>query len=456
MRSEDKTRLLGTAPIGPLYLKLAFPAVLGQMAVLLNNVIDRIWVGHIPGDGMLSLGAVGLSLPIHHVLLAFILMLASGMGPAVSILLGRGERGKAAAVSGACFGLAMAVNVISMAVLLVFADGLLMAFGAGQESLPFARSYLRTLAWGMPFSNTLLMLTMWLSAQGYVSDGVRLNLVNVGVNAALDPLFIFPLGMGVTGAALATNAGGIVALGYGIFRVARNENLPKFGLRDMLPRPSVFRKPVMLGLSTLLNVGMESIALLLLNASLQKYGGDRAVATMALFGVPLLILMNICLGLANGAQPIISFNYGKGAPDRVRQINRLFVLAAFVCSTALWASVMAFPQAFWRCFSSDAGLIGSAAGRTRLFFAVALFGGIQYAHIYIIKFLGQVKMSLFLGVLKRLVLLVPLMYILPAALGGDKVNAVLLASPVSEGLAFLVTAVCYLTVMKNLKARGEK
>ena len=454
--NEDKTRQLGTAPVGPLFLRLALPAVLGQLAVLINNVVDRMWVGHIGSDGALALGAVGISLPIHHLFLAVILMLAVGASTSVSIWLGKGDRLRAARISGSCFGLALIVNVAAVAVILMFADALLLKFGAGEASLPFARSYLVTLAWGMPFSNTLLMLTMWLNAQGYVSESVRLNLVNVVVNLVLDPVFIFVCGMGVTGAALATNLGAIGACVVGAWLVRRNPNILRFGLGDLVPRLKLFLPSVALGLSTLLNVGMESLALLYQNAALQTYGGDLAVASLSLFGVPLLILMNLCLGLSHGAQPIVSYNYGAHRPDRVADVSRRFILACFVCSFVLWAVAMVAPRTLWTCFSSDARLVDFASGKTRLFFAVMLTGGVQYAHIYVIKFLSFVRVSLFLGVLKRLLLLLPLIFILPAVWPGDKTTAVLLASPLSDGLAFVVTACCYLAVMRRIKGRGTE
>lgn len=449
----DRTRRLAADPVGPLFLRLAVPAVLGQLAVLVNNVVDRMWVGHIPHDGALALGAVGISLPIHHLFLALILMLAVGVSTSVSIWLGKGDRIRAARVSGSCFGLAICVNVAAVAVILTFADALLMRFGAGETSLPFARSYLVTIAWGMPFSNTLLMLTMWLNAQGYVSEGVRLNLVNVVVNLVLDPVFIFACGLGVAGAAIATNLGAIAACACGCRLVGRNPHILRFAFRDLVPRLEYFLPSVALGLSTLLNVGMESLALLYQNAALQAYGGDLAVASLSLFGVPLLILMNLCLGLSHGAQPIISYNYGARRPDRVADVSRRFILACFVCSFVLWAAAMAAPRALWSCFSSDVRLIDFASAKTRLFFAVMLTGGVQYAHIYVIKFLSFVRTSLFLGVLKRLLLLLPLIFILPAVWPGDKTTAVLLASPLSDGLAFVVTALCYLAVMRRIKGR---
>ena len=454
MATDDKTVRLGTMPISRLFLRLAVPAVLGQLRVLLNNVIDRAWVGHIGGSGALALGAVGMSLPILHLFLAVILMLTVGMSTYVSILLGRGERALAARVSGSCFGLALAVNVVAAVGTLGFADQLLLAFGAGAESLPFARSYLTTLAWGMPFSHSLLMMTLWLNAQGYVSDSVKLNALSVVTNLVLDPVLIFPCGMGVTGAALATNLGGIVALACGLGLMARNAGFLRFRLADLVPRRELCMKPMALGLSTLLNVGLESIGLMFLNAGLQKYGGDRAVATVSLFGVPLLILMNLCLGLSHGAQPIISYNYGAGRIDRVREVNRRFVLVSFACSLVLWLVAMVAPRPLWQCFTSDAALIVYATGKTRLFFAVLLFGGIQYAHTYVIKFLGQVKVSLFLGVLKRLVLLLPLIFALPVLMPHDQATAVLLASPLSEAGAFAVTAICYFRVMRGLARKA--
>jgi len=260
----------------------------------------------------------------------------------------------------------------------------------------------------------------------------------------------------VTGAALATNAGAIVALSWGCCRVWRNSHVLRFGVRDLVPRTDLWLRPVMLGLSTLLNVALESLGLLFLNRGLQQYGGDLAVATLALFGVPLLVLMNLCLGLSNGAQPIVSFNYGAKRPDRVREVNRRFIWASFACSSVLWLVAMALPRTMWTCFTSDPALLDFAADKTRLCFAVLLTGGIQYAHIYVIKFLGKVRMSLFLGVLKRLLLLLPLIFILPAVLPCDKTTAVFLAMPVSEGLAFAVTAICYRRVMRNILRKDAK
>ena len=456
MVAEDKTRRLGTAAVGPLFLKLAMPAVLGQLAVLVNNVIDRMWVGHIGGDGALALGAVGISLPIHHLFLAVILMLAVGVSTSVSIWLGKGDRLRASQTSGSCFGLALVVNAVAVAVILTFADPLLLRFGAGEASLPFARSYLITLAWGMPFSNMLLMLTMWLNAQGYVSESMRLNLVNVVVNLVLDPIFIFVFGMGVTGAAFATNLGAVCACIGGCWLVGRNPHVLRFGLGDLVPRVRHWLRPVALGSSTLLNVGLESLTFLFLNAGLQKYGGDLAVAAFSLFGVPLLILMNLCLGLSHGAQPIISYNFGAGLPDRVARVSRLFTQVCFACSFVLWAVAMAAPRAMWTCFSSDAQLMDFAASKTRIFFAVMLTGGIQYAQIYVIKFLGNVRVSLFLGVLKRLLLLLPLIFVLPAVWPGDKTTAVLLASPVSDGIAFAVTAVCCRSILAKISEKGAQ
>ena len=453
MNADDKTRRLGTEPVGPLFLRLAVPAVLGQLAVLINNVVDRMWVGHIGEDGALSLGAVGISLPIHHFFLSLILMLAVGLGTRASILLGRGERDLAARTSGACFGLAQIVNFVAVAVILTFVDALLLHFGASETSLPFARSYLAMLAWGLPFSNTLLMFTMWLNAQGYVSESVKLNLLNVVVNTVLDPVLIFACGLGVTGAALATNVGAVAACLWGLRLVRRNAGILRFGLGDLLPRVRLCLPPVVLGASTLLNVGMESLTLLFLNAGLQKYGGDLAVATLSLFGVPLLILMNLCLGLSHGAQPIVSYNFGAGRPDRVEQVSRLFTATCFACSLVLWTVAMVAPRLVWTCFTSDARLMDFAVSKTRIFFAVMLTGGIQYAQIYIIKFLGNVRISIFLGVLKRLVLLLPLIFVLPLVWPGDKVTAVLLASPLSDALAFLVTAACCHIILRKLPGR---
>jgi len=451
-KKADKTAALGTAPMGRLFWKMALPAMLAQAVMMVNNVVDRAWVGHIASDGALSLSAIGLSLPIQHLFLSLILMLGAGMAPVVSILLGKGEREKASQTSGACFGLATLVNVAAFAALTVFADRLLLTFGASAQSLPFARSYLTTIAWGLPFGNTLMLLTMWFNAQGYVADGVKLNLLSVAVNAVLDPVCIFALGMGVAGAALATNLGAIVALAFGLWRAQADTRLLKCAPRDLVPWPSRWIGSVTLGLSTLLNVALESLSMLLFNVQLQRFGGDHAVAALSLLALPVFVTMSLCLGLGVGAQPIISYNYGAKRFDRERQVNRLLTVASFAVSFVFWAAFMAVPATLWRSFTDDAGLVGYTTSYTRLFYAVVLLSGVQYAQLYVIKFIGLVRLSLFLGVLKRLVLLLPMILLLPLVMQGDKVWAVLLAAPLSDGLAFVVTAFCYRKVMKGMKS----
>ena len=456
MTKEDKTKALGNAPVGRLFLKLALPAVLGQLAMLANNVIDRAWVGHIAGDGTLSLGAVGVSFPIQHLFGSLTLLLAAGMGPSVSILLGKGRRDEAGRVSGACFGAAIAVNLAVVAAVYALTCPLLATFGAAGDTMPFARSYLTMLAWGMPFINLLLMLQIWYTAQGYVTEAVLLNLLSVALNAILDPILIFGFGMGVSGAALATNLGAVAALAWGVRKAVRDGRLVRFGVRDLAPRWKLWSPSAMLGLSTWMNVALESVSIMLVNASLLRYGGELAVAAMSLFSVVNFVLVCLAAGLSLGAQPIVSYNFGSGRIDRVRQANRWFVGAAFACSFALWAAVMACPRLVWGCFTSDVDLIGFATSKGYVFFAVLLLTGVQQAHLYIARFLGKVKISLFLGVLKRLVLLLPLIFILPAVLPGDKATSVLAAGPVADAVAFVVTALCYLHIMRNLKAKEMK
>lgn len=454
MTKEDKTKALGSAPVGRLFFRLALPAVLGQFVTLANNVIDRAWVGHIPGDGTLSLGAVGVCFPIQHLLSGVVLLLVAGTGPSVSVLLGKGMRDEAGRTSGACFGAAAALGLAVTALIYAACGWLLTTFGAAGDALPFARSYLTTIAWGLPFSNLLLMMQMWYAAQGYVAEGVLLSVAGVAVNAVLDPLLIFGFGMGVTGAAVATNAGAVVALAWGGWKAVRDGRLVRFGVRDLLPRPRLWLPSAALGLSTWISVSLESLAIMLINASLQRYGGDVAVAAMSVFAVVNFVLVCLTVGLSLGAQPIVSYNYGSGRFDRVRAANRWFIGTAFACSFALWAPVMACPRLVWSCFTSDAALLDFAVPNSRIFFAVLLLTGSQYAQVYVVRFLRQVRMSLFLGVLKRLVFLLPFIFLLPAVLPCDKALAVLVSVPASELGAIVVSAVCYHHVMKRLKVEG--
>ena len=453
---EDQTQALGTAPVVRLFFRLALPAVLAQMATLANNVVDRMWVGHIPQDGLQSLGAVGVCLPLQTLFLSLAILIAAGMGPTVSILLGKGERGEAGKVSGACFGITALVGFVSAGLTAVLCDWLLASFGAGGETLPFARSYLLASAWGLPFGNLLLLLIWWYNAQGYVGDGVALSLLSVGVNAALDPILIYPCGLGVTGAAVATNAGAVVALAWGCRKAWRDERLVRFRPADLVPRFGHWLPSATLGLSTWLEVFLESIAVMLVNASLLRYGGEIAVAAFSLYSVAIFVLIYILLGLSMGAQPIICYNYGAGDLGRVRRAARIFILTSFVCSLGLWAVIMLRPAFVWGLFASDRTLVDYAASKSSVYFAAMLVTGVLSAHLYVIRFLKRVKISLVLGVLKRLVLLLPLIFILPAVLPGDKTKAVLAASPLAEAAAFAMTAVCYFFMMRGVFAKGVK
>ena len=438
---QDKT-FLGTEPIGKLLRKLAVPTVIAQLVNMLYNIVDRIYIGHIPGDGDLALTGVGVCLPLILIVSAFAALVASGGAPRASIYMGKQDHNTAEKILGGCFALQVCISVVLTAVLLLWSTDLLLAFGASENTIPYAVDYMRIYAIGTIFVQMTLGLNSFITAQGFAQIGMRTVLIGAVSNILLDPIFIFALHMGVRGAALAT----ILSQGISCVWVLRFLTGPKTLLRlkkeNIRLAPRLILPCVALGTATFIMQASESVISVCFNSSLLKYGGDIAVGAMTILSSVMQFAMLPLQGIAQGAQPITSYNYGARNTDRVRQTFRLLVKVCLCYSVALWAIIQLFPGAFAHIFTPNADLVAFTVPALRIYCAVLFLFGIQIACQMTFVSIGAAVCSIVVAVLRKFVLLLPLIYLMPCLMA-DKTMAVYTAEPVADAIAVTCTAILF-------------
>ena len=438
---QDKT-FLGTEPIGKLLRKLAVPTVIAQLVNMLYNIVDRIYIGHIPGDGDLALTGVGVCLPLILIVSAFAALVASGGAPRASMSMGKQDHNPAEKILGGCFALQVCISAVLTAVLLLWSKDLLLAFGASENTIPYAVDYMRIYAIGTIFVQMTLGLNSFITAQGFAQIGMRTVLIGAVSNILLDPIFIFALHMGVRGAALAT----ILSQGISCVWVLRFLTGPKTLLRlkkeNIRLAPRLILPCVALGTATFIMQASESVISVCFNSSLLKYGGDIAVGAMTILSSVMQFAMLPLQGIAQGAQPITSYNYGARNTDRVRQTFRLLVKVCLCYSVALWAIIQLFPGAFAHIFTPNVDLVAFTVPALRIYCAVLFLFGIQIACQMTFVSIGAAVCSIVVAVLRKFVLLLPLIYLMPCLMA-DKTMAVYTAEPVADATAVTCTAILF-------------
>ncbi|MCI5772017.1 MAG: MATE family efflux transporter [Clostridiales bacterium] len=438
---QDKA-FLGTEPIGRLMLHLAVPTVVAQLVNMLYNIVDRIYIGHMPGDGSLALTGLGVCLPIILIVSAFASFAASGGAPRASIALGRQDEAEAERILGNCFALQTCISMVLTVVLLIFGRRLLLAFGASENTISYAADYLHVYAFGTLFVQLTLGMNAFITAQGFATFGMVTVLIGAALNIALDPLFIYTLGMGVKGAALATVLSQGVSCAWVLLFLSGRKTGLHLRIRNMRLCGKTILPCVALGLAAFMMQSSESIISVCFNSSLLRYGGDTAVGAMTILSSVMQFAMLPLQGIAQGAQPITSYNYGAGNAARVKKTFRLLLMLCLSYSTVLWGGIMLFPEVFARMFSPDEALIAFTAKALRIYCAVMFIFGVQIACQMTFVSIGNAVCSIFVAVLRKFLLLLPLIYILPACLT-DKVNAVYLAEPAADLIAVSCTALLF-------------
>jgi putative MATE family efflux protein len=453
---ENKQQMeLGTKSISKLLFSMAIPAITAQVINLLYNMIDRMYIGHIPEVGATALTAVGVTMPIIMVISAFAALVSMGGAPRSSIMMGKGDKDTAEKILGNCTTALVLISVTLTAVGLIFGEKMLMTFGASENTIKYALDYLNIYAFGTLFVQLALGLNAFITAQGFAKMSMLTVLVGAVLNIILDPIFIFGFNMGVKGAALAT----VISQGVSALLVMKfltgNKTLLKIKKEYLKIDFKVLLPCIALGLSPFIMQSTESILAISFNTSLLKYGGDLAVGAMTILSSVMQFSMLPLVGLTQGATPIISFNYGAGNGKRVKEAFLLLLKISLIYSIGLWAITMLSPQIFAKMFTKDAELINISIKAMRIYMAASLLFGIQISCQQTFIALGNAKTSVFLAILRKIILLIPLIYILPLFLQ-NKVNAVFLAEPVADIIAVTITgimfAIQFKTVLRELEA----
>ena len=448
---QQKNVDLGSGSVGKLLFSLALPTITSQIVNMLYNLVDRIYIGHMqPTEtvGKLALTGVGVCLPIIMLISAFAALLAFGGAPRASIQEGRGNSREAERIMGSSFTLLVIASLVLTAVFYLGAEPLLLAFGASENTIGYALDYMHIYALGTIFVQVTLGMNAYITAQGFTTVSMKTVLIGAILNTILDPIFIFALGLGVRGAALATVLSQAVSALW-VFRFLVGPRTQWHLRREFLrPSPAVFLPCLALGLSPFIMQSTESLITVCFNSSLLKYGGDIAVGAMTVLSSIMQFAMMPLQGLTQGAQPIISYNYGARNGHRVRGVFKVLLKSCMVYSVTLWLLVQLFPQAFVLIFNDDANLVSYASQALRIYLAATCLFGIQVACQQTFVALGNAKASLFLAVLRKIILLIPLIYILPQFFS-DKAFAVFLAEPTADVLAVGTTAVLFTIQFKK-------
>ena len=440
--TENKD-FLGTEPVGKLLRNLALPTVAAQLINMLYNIVDRIYIGHIPGEGSMALTGVGVCMPIIMIVSAFAALISSGGAPRASIAMGRGDQKSAEHILGNCFCLQILASAVLTAVLLIWNRDFLMAFGASENTISYAVSYMNIYAMGTIFVQLTLGMNAFITAQGFAKTGMLSVLIGAVLNIVLDPIFIFGLGMGVRGAAAATVLSQAASCIWVLSFLLGKKTVLRIQARYMRLSPKVFLPCMALGLATFIMQSSESVISVCFNSSLLTYGGDIAVGAMTILTSVMQFAMLPLQGLGQGAQPIISYNYGAGNKSRVKKAYFLLLKSSLFYSCLLWGGIMLFPAGFTGIFTSDPHLVEFSAMALRIYMAVMFLFGIQMACQMTFTSLGNAKASITVAVVRKFVLLIPLIYLLPRILPMDQTKAVYLSEPIADTLAVTFTAILF-------------
>ena len=455
MRANSNTQAMETERVPKLLAQLAIPAVVAQVINLLYNIVDRIYIGHIPDIGASALTGVGLFTPILMLLNAFAMLAGSGGAPRAAIAMGQQDQKGAEKTMGNCFALLLMLAVVLTTTGYIFAPQLLRMFGASDVTLPYAVAYARIYILGSVFVLLVMGMNPFITTQGFAKISMLTTVIGAVINIILDPIFIFALGMGVQGAALATVLSQAVGAVWILRFLSGKKTILHLRKENVRLEKDVIMPCLALGISTFVMLSTESILSISFTSSLARYGGDIAVGAMTIItSISQLVSMPL-QGICQGGQPIISYNYGAHNEKRVKEA---FFTQFKVCvrfSVACWIIILLVPQIFAGMFSGNAELVQYTSWALRIYMAGIFSQGFQICCQQSFVALGQAKISLFLACLRKLILLIPLIFLLPVFLE-NKVFAVFLAEPVSDILAATVTTIVFLNKFNGILKRGPE
>ncbi|MEF9959791.1 MAG: MATE family efflux transporter [Niameybacter sp.] len=471
---KQKTTDLGKDNVGGLLFKLALPAIIAQLVNVLYNIVDRMYIGRLPDSN--AMAGVGIAFPVIIIVSAFSALVGMGGAPLVAIKLGEKNKDGAEQIMTTSFSMLIIVGALLMAVLLMFQEPILWAFGASEATIGYATQYLTIYLIGTIAVQLALGMNSFINTQGFAKIGMCTVLLGAVINIVLDPIFIFGFGMGVQGAALATilaqcvSALWVIYFFFGKEKQFKNTLLNelvgkkstiKIRKEYLVPNMSVGLKIMSLGISPFIMQSTESLVLISLNNQLLTYGnllgdgvGNLAIGSMTIMGSIMQIVSLPMFGLTQGAQPIISYNYGAKQFDRVKKTFKLTLASCLAFTGLMWLLIMFVPEILVKLFNSTPEVMDMTTWSMRIFFAGLFMMGAQTACQQTFLALGQAKISLFLALLRKIILLIPLVFILPLLME-NQLAGVFMAEPVADILAGLTTLICfgifYKKTFKNLE-----
>ena len=446
---KEQQQLLATAPVGPLLLKMAIPTITANLIHVLYNMIDRMFIGHIPEVGAEALTGVGVCLPLTVIIMAFAALAGSGGAPRASILMGKGDPETAQKILGNCTSAIVIMSILLMALQWIFGKDLLYLFGASEGTIGYAWDYLKIYAAGTVFVLISVGLNAFITAQGFTKISMISVIIGAAANILLDALFILILNMGVAGAALATIIAQALSSVWILKFLRGRKTALRIQKKYLRIDPKVYLPCAALGLSPFVMQSTEGLITICFNTSLLQYGGDIAVGAMTILASVMQLSMLPLTGITQGAQPIISFNYGANNIDRVKKTFFLTLRSCLIFGTVIWAISMFLPQLFIGIFTSDAALTDYTIKAIHIYMATAFLLGIQVSCQQTFLALGKAKISLFLAALRKIFLLIPLIYIVPH-FTEVKDMGVFLAEPIADTLAVITTASCFIYIFRKL------
>lgn len=451
---EDNKEFLGTEPVGKLLFKLAVPTVVAQLVNMLYNIVDRIYIGHMPGDGSLALTGVGVCLPVIMIVSAFAALVSAGSAPNASIYMGKKDYDSAEKILGGSFSLQIIISLVLTVLLVLFHRPLLLTFGASANTIDYASAYMSIYVLGTLFVQLTLGMNAFIIGQGFTKVGMYTIVVGAIINIILDPILIYGFGMGVQGAALATILSQCASAVWCVMFLRGKKTILKLRREHLKIDWKLIAPCLALGVATFIMQASESVISVCFNASLLKYGGDIAVGAMTICSSVMQFAMLPLQGIAQGAQPISSYNYGAKNADRVRQTFRLLFISCMVYAITLWLCIQIKPELFVRIFTPDAELIAFAQKALKVYCGAMFLFGIQISCQMTFVSTGNAPCSVIVAVVRKFVLLLPIIYIMPHVLA-DQAMAVYWAEPVADVIAVSFTAILFFTQFRKALRKLE-
>lgn len=436
---KNDNDLLADMPVSNAFFKLAIPAIAAQLINILYNLVDKMFIGRIPGVGKQALAGVGITSPVILAISAFAALVSMGGAPKASIFMGKGDIDQAEKVMGSCTWLLIILSVALTGIMMIFGRPILLLFGASNDTITYATDYMNIYCLGTLFTQLTLGLNAFITAQGKTMISMRNVAVGAITNIILDSVFINVIGMGVKGAALATVISQGVSACFVIHYLITSKSKLHLYLRNIRFNGQLIWSCILLGTSPALMQLTENMVAISFNTSLQKYGGDMAVASMSILNSVMQFVMLLLPGLVQGAQPLLSYNLGAKNISRVKKTFRLLLICCISGSFLIWLICMTFPATVASIFTSDATLITYTNKSMRVYLSMLFIYGIQVACQYSFVALDQAPTAIFLTIWRKIIILIPLIFILPYFIS-DAVIGVYLAEPIADTIAVCTTA----------------